>query len=185
MEPKEWLKNRPIAHRGLHDKVVPENSMAAFRAAIEQDLAIEFDVQFTKDKVAVVFHDDDLERMTGLKKLVRKVKFADIRKLRLKGTEEQIPTLSEVLELVAGKVPLLVEIKGKSYKKNFIKTVCDMLENYSGDYAVQAFNPVAVRQVKKTSPQIFCGLLSSKFEHMKLMKIKKAGIKNARLFFIA
>ena len=104
---------RLVAHRGLHDsaKGVPENSLAAFQLAIERGHAIELDLRITADRQVVVFHDSTLERMTGVPGQVDRWVLADLKKLRLLGTEQCIPTLDEMLELVNGQVPLLIEIK--------------------------------------------------------------------------
>ena len=181
----DWIQTKPIAHRGLHDEVVPENSMAAFQAAIDADLPIEIDVQVTKDKVPVVFHDDKLDRLTGHKKRVTRVLFDRLDQLRLTGSDHEIPTFKEFLEFVAGRVPILVEIKRNRGSKGIERVVVDMLKKYKGDFAIQSFNPIAIRKVRKFDPSMYCGLLSSKLEEMKLLRIQKAAVKNARLFFMA
>ena len=181
----KWLLTKPIAHRGLHDENIPENSMAAFKAAIEGDYPIEIDVQLTKDKVPVVFHDDNLHRLTGLKKRVTRVKYADLDKLRINGTEYKVPTFKEFLEFVAGRVPILVEVKKNKGSKGIEKVVVEMLQKYVGEFAIQSFHPVAIRKVRKFDPTMYCGLLSSKLSEMKMLRIKKAAVKNARLFFMA
>ncbi|MDR1797843.1 MAG: glycerophosphodiester phosphodiesterase [Clostridiales Family XIII bacterium] len=178
----KWMLTNPIAHRGLHDALTPENSLAAFEQAIRKGTAIELDVQLTKDERVVVFHDDNVKRMTGFDGELEKMTLDELKQLRLKGTEERIPTFDEVLDLVDCKAPMLVEIK--KHKKELERLVIERLHTYEGEYAIQAFNPFVLRNVRKLDPTIVCGLLSSKFEDMKLMRIKKAGIKNARLFFI-
>src|SRR5690606_13589867 len=103
--------NMPIAHRGLHGPGMPENSMAAFRAAIAAGYGIECDIQRTADGTALVFHDDDLPRLTGAEGPVGAKGMDDLSQLRLLGTSEPIPTLADLLAEVAGRVPLLIEIK--------------------------------------------------------------------------
>ncbi|MDR0519298.1 MAG: glycerophosphodiester phosphodiesterase [Clostridiales Family XIII bacterium] len=181
----ECILAGPIAHRGLHDSSVPENSMAAFAAAVAEGFSIEIDVQLTRDKQVVIFHDDMLTRMTGVDKRLTRMDFDELRKLRLAGTEHAIPTLREFLDFVDGRVPILVEVKRNRGSRGIERIVCKMLREYDGQFAVQSFHPLAVRKVRKTYPDIFCGLLSSKFSDMKLMFLKKEGIRNARLFFIA
>ncbi|MDR3304524.1 MAG: glycerophosphodiester phosphodiesterase [Clostridiales Family XIII bacterium] len=183
MHCKSWILANPIAHRGLHDREMPENSIPAFEAAIEKGISIELDVQLTRDRELVVFHDDNLQRMTGLNKNIWKLSFAELERLCLKHTNLRIPTFREVLDLIGGRVPLLVEIKKHRGKPE--PQVVEMLHGYPGEYAIQAFNPVVLQHVRKLDPSIYCGLLSSKFEHEKIMRIKKAGIRNARLFFMA
>ncbi|MDR2486877.1 MAG: glycerophosphodiester phosphodiesterase [Clostridiales Family XIII bacterium] len=182
---RERILSRPIAHRGLYGDGIPENSMPAYAAAMQAGCSIEIDVQLTQDGVPVLFHDDNLLRMTGVKKRLTRLRHKDLRGLRLEGTEYGIPTLAEFLHFVGGAVPILVEIKRNRGSKGIERVVCDMLSGYDGSYAVQSFNPLAVRQVKKIDPSIFCGLLSSKFEDLRLMFLKKEAVRNARLFFIA
>ena len=182
---RDLILSRPIAHRGLYGGGVPENSMAAYEAAMRAGCAIEVDVQLTRDGVPVLFHDAHLQRMTGVKKRLTHMRHRDVQKLRLAGTVHGIPTFAEFLRHGGGEVPILVEIKRNRGSKGIERAVCDLLGGYSGSYAVQSFNPLAVRQVKKIDPSIFCGLLSSKFEDLKLMFLKKQAVRNARLFFIA
>jgi len=187
LEPKirDWILMSPIAHRGLHDDTVPENSLAAFEAAIEAGFPIEIDVQLTKDKVPVVYHDDHLQRLTGLQKRVTKAMFNVVRGLKLAGSEEDVPTFREVLDCVAGRVPLLIEIKKNKGSRGIERIVMDMLKDYKGEFAIQSFHPMALRKVRKIDPTIYCGLLSSKLTEMKMLRIKKAAVRNARLFFLA
>ena len=185
IEMNDWLLKTPIAHRGLHDDEIPENSMIAFESAIEAGYPIEVDVQLTKDKVPIVFHDDIMTRLTGLKKRVTRVKFEVIKKLRIGNTETKIPTFREFLDLVDGRVPLLIEVKKQRGSKGIERIVMDMMKDYKGKYAIQSFNPIAIRKIRKIDPKIYCGLLSSKLTDMKLFFLSKAAVKNARLFFIA
>ena len=134
-----------IAHRGVFDNLnIPENSIKAFQEALKLNQAVEYDVQLTKDNVLVVFHDDNLYRMTGVYKKIEDVTFNEISKLTLLNTKEHIPTLKDVLKLIDNKVFMDIEIK--STKK--IKTVCDFvmneLKNYN-NYSLKSFNPKIVR----------------------------------------
>ena len=107
-----WLFQTPVAHRGLHDDILPENSIPAFRAALERGFNIEIDVHLSSDGHLVVFHDDNLKRVCGVDKKVAKCTLEELRTMRLKGTENTIPTFDEFLALVDGKVGILCEIKG-------------------------------------------------------------------------
>ncbi|MDR3364835.1 MAG: glycerophosphodiester phosphodiesterase [Clostridiales Family XIII bacterium] len=185
MQNNEWILSRPIAHRGLHDSVIPENSMPAFEAAMAAGYSVEIDVQLTKDKIPVVFHDDNVKRVTGVNKRLTRMKFADLRKLRLKGSEYGIPTFEEFLTAVAGRVPILVELKKNKGSRGLERIVIERLQRYGGEFAIQSFHPIAIRKVRKIDPAVYCGLLSSKFSDMKIMFLKKAAVKNARLFFMA
>ena len=128
------------AHRGLHGGDVPENSLAAFEKAAEKRYGIELDVQLTKDGVPVVFHDDSLLRVCGVDRLLRDCELSELRQFRLSGSEkETIPTFAEVLELVDGRVPLLVELKTGS--AGLVRAVVPMLDEYNGSFCVESFDP--------------------------------------------
>lgn len=169
MLPRQFL-SRPIAHRGLHDAAsgVPENSMAAIRAAIEHGYGIEIDLQLTADAAAVVFHDYDLERLTDGVGRVRARTAKDLSTLRLKGSTETIPDFSEVLSLVNGQVPLLVEMKDQdgALGEDVGKLEADVaraLEEYSGPVAVMSFNPHSVSAMQTLAPDVPRGLVTEDF----------------------
>jgi len=183
MQCKEWIWSKPIAHRGLHDERYPENSLPAFDAAACAGISIELDVQLSKDGQAVVMHDDNLARMTGANLDIEKSTVAQIKAQRLRKTEYTVPTFEEVLKLINGRVPILVEVK--KHRKRLEQTVYDQLKAYPGEYAIQSFNPMVIRWFRKTDPSIVCGLLSSRFDDQKMLRIERAGIMNARLFFMA
>lgn len=119
------------AHRGLHDKELPENSLAAFGAAVDRGFGIELDVRLTKDGVLVVFHDDTLTRMCGVDKRVSELTLDEIKELKLAGSEYGVPTLEEFLDCVGGKVPLLIELKGAQVRgwQRGLWLPCDPLGN--------------------------------------------------------
>ena len=163
----DFLLETPIAHRGLHNSEVPENSLTAFQKAVDKHLPIELDVHVLKSGEVVVFHDMSLKRMCGIRKRIKNCTYDEIHRLRLKGTNERIPLLSEVLKLVAGQVPLLIEIK---YDKTPGKTeapTLNILSSYKGKYAVQSFNPLSVRWFKKHAPNIPRGQLSRDYGYDK------------------
>ncbi|NLB89956.1 MAG: glycerophosphodiester phosphodiesterase, partial [Clostridiales bacterium] len=151
------------AHRGLFDKEkrVPENSLLAFQRAIVQGYGIEMDIQRTKDQVLVVFHDDDLQRMCGVEGLVKDYTYEELKTYTLYGSDENIPTFEQVLKLVAGRVPLIIEIKsaGKASKEVAEQTY-DVLQNYKGGYCVESFDPRVLQWYKKKAPQVIRGQLA-------------------------
>ncbi len=163
---KSFLYHTPIAHRGLHDETIPENSLSAFRRAIAEGYAIETDVRFTKDKQLILFHDEKMERLTGMKGRVSDYTYDELKKLSLKGTKEKIPLFVDFLALVKGQVPILVEIKHSGTLKGLVEQVVPLLkeyhEKYDAEYAIQSFNPLYVRKAKKLTKNIFCGQLASK-----------------------
>lgn len=153
----ELLRN--YAHRGLHSEGVPENSLAAFEAACHAGYGIELDVQLSKDGEIMVFHDYLLGRMTNSDKKLSELDSHELKKLKLGGSEEVIPTLDEVLELVDGRVPLLIELKGEDLNKDLCPKLAKRLSDYSGHYCIESFNPLLVGEMKKLLPNAFCGLL--------------------------
>jgi glycerophosphoryl diester phosphodiesterase len=146
-----WLTTRPIAHRGLHDHAGrPENSLAAFRHAVELGVPFEFDVQLTADGYPIVLHDADTTRMTGDGGPVRALTMAEIGKLRIADTDERIPTLDEVLAAVDGRVPVVVDVRrwhvdGSAALEH---AVADRLRGYDPAAVVQSFDPIAVRRMR-------------------------------------
>ena len=161
---------RPYAHRGLWGEGAPENSMAAFRAAVDAGFGIELDVQLSRDGTVVVFHDYTLDRVCGREGLLTDLTAEELTKLPLMGTEQTIPTLTEVLEAVDGRVPLLIELKGETGDTSIVADTLSVLEGYQGAWCMESFNPLLVRAVKKQAPQVIRGLLSSD-----LCKEKKRG----------
>ncbi len=181
-----FLTRTPVAHRGLHDESKPENSVAAFHAAIQHGYAIETDVRLSSDGKLVVFHDDSLFRMTGVSARVEDLSASDLSMLRLAGSRENIPLFSEFLEELNGKVPLLLEIKNvpSADTKEFIAKISEALKGYGGEYAVQSFVPFYVKEYKRLRPEIPCGILGTAVSEKEdfggslLWRIKAHVIKN-------
>lgn len=160
----------PLAHRGYHDLAEgrPENSLSAFGAALRAGYGIELDVQQTADGRAVVFHDDDLDRLSVATGPVRNHTATALNAVRLRGGNETIPTLEEVLGLVAGRVPLLIEIKENldtmaDTEGRLERAVADALKNYQGPVAVMSFNPHAVAHMARLAPGIARGLTTESY----------------------
>ena len=180
-----WIKETPIAHRGLHTKDIPENSLSAFENALKNNYAIELDVQFTKDKEVVVFHDENLKRMTNDTRNIEDVNYDELKNLRLGNTNEIIPTLEEVLELVDSKVAILIEIKDcKDYIELSEKTY-EILKGYEGNYAIQSFNPFILEWYKNNASEVVRGQLSGTFTEgsESLNSFEKFVLKNMLLNF--
>jgi glycerophosphoryl diester phosphodiesterase len=155
-----WLTAQPFAHRGLHDKArgVPENSLAAFRAAVDSGYGIELDVRLSRDGVAMVFHDSTLDRMCGEPGRVDGLDAAELRKKRLLGTNETIPKLTDVCALMASRQPILVEVKNASARLGPIETAtAHALRDYRGPFAVMSFNPRTVAWFADHAPQLVRG----------------------------
>ncbi len=146
------------AHRGLWDKGCPENSLPAFRAAVDAGYGIETDVRLTKDGIPVVFHDEDLKRMCGVNRPVSELTYEELLNFKLNGVEK-IPTFAEFLETVGGQVPLLIELKGYTKDTRLCDVIAPMLDSYKGEFVVESFNPILLRKMKKLRPAIRRGQL--------------------------
>lgn len=155
----------PFAHRGLHDDHRPENSMGAYAAAVERGYGIELDVQPSRDGEIVVFHDYELDRMTGRTSFVRDLALDELTQLRLLASDEGIPHLADVLALIDGRVPLLIEIKSEGEAGEFEESLAECLSSYEGWFAVQSFNPLVVHWFSESRPDFTRGLISSSFTH--------------------
>ncbi|MBR3124061.1 MAG: glycerophosphodiester phosphodiesterase [Mogibacterium sp.] len=154
------------AHRGYHNKPqIPENSMAAFRRAVEYGLPSEFDVHLIADGSLVIFHDDDLERQTGVKGSIEAYDITNLRRLRLEGTDEVIPTFDEVLDLYENTgLPLLIELKCvKGNHKALARAVAERLDRYKGEYVIESFDPRALIEYRRLRPEVIRGQLSQDF----------------------
>ena len=218
-----WLKTRPIAHRGLHNETYPENSLPAFLNAAEQGVPIELDVHISTDGVLFVFHDDNALRMTDLDADVNQMTFAEIKKLKLKkpwkqnsglggfsgfdesfdpkediyvASEYGIPTFDEVLNAVAGRVPLLIETKsdlGMKGRDNILeRKLSERMAAYEKEcaaagreceYALQSFDPRSIRALKKLNPEYITGQLSQDMSHKEMGSFSKWVFSGCRLCF--
>lgn len=156
-----WLSGVTYAHRGLHGGGLVENSPSAFAAAIERGLGIECDVQRSRDGQAMVFHDWELDRLTGESGPVKAREAAELGRIALTGSSDTIPELSDLLALVAGKVPLLIEIKSKRDVRfaPLCFAVRRALEGYRGPVAAMSFDPRVVAWFRKNAPHVVRGLV--------------------------
>lgn len=159
-----WIYDRPIAHRGLHNKNgITENSMASFQAAIEKNYFVEIDVRLLADGEVAVFHDGTLKRLCG-----EDIKTSQITSEDLKNEKyflpngEKIPLLKEMLELTTGKTKILLEIKWDSLTNHKLeKAVYEVIKGHENDIAIQAFRPTTIKWFRKNAPEFLCGTLSS------------------------
>ena len=166
-----WL----YAHRGLHGQGVPENSMAAFQAALAHGYGVELDVHLMKDGNLAVIHDASLLRTAGADVKIEELTIQQLQSYHLEGTQETIPLLSQVLALVDGKAPMIVELK--SEQDNFealTAAAVQLMEGYEGVWCMESFDPRCVRCLKKRYPQVIRGQLSENF-------LKSPGVKAPKL----
>jgi glycerophosphoryl diester phosphodiesterase len=183
----DWLVSRPIAHRGLHDINVcaPENSLAAFERAVSRRIPIELDVQLTSDGKLVVVHDADLARLTGLKRDVKSVEWPKLRRLTILDTDQTVPLLDDVLDLIRGATPVVVEIKSIGPVGALERRAIDCLRHYDGPFAVQSFNPLALKAVRATLPDAPRGQISGLFRAVDLDGLQLNWVKRTLLLNLA
>lgn len=166
------LRGWHYAHRGLHKEGIPENSMAAFRAAKAAGYGIELDVHLMKDGNLAVIHDASLKRTAGADITIEELTLAELETYRLEGTQEKIPLFSQVLELFAGEAPLIVELKAaKNNVAALCEATCNMLAEYDGLYCLESFDPRCVAWLRKNRPCLIRGQLSENFFKSKTSKL--------------
>lgn len=158
---RKWL----YAHRGLHDNKsdAPENSMKAFANAVEAGFGIELDIQLSKDKLPVVFHDYTLKRICGAEGRISEYTYEELCEFTLCGSKEKIPLLEDVLKLVAGRVPLIVELKIEFADLTLCQAADKLLRSYKGMYCIESFNPLAVWWYRRKNKDVVRGQLSDAF----------------------
>ncbi|QWB99889.1 glycerophosphodiester phosphodiesterase [Mycoplasmatota bacterium] len=165
MKDLTWIKENYIAHRGFHslDKSIPENTLLAFKKAMDYDYSIELDINVTKDGKVVVFHDINLKKLCKVDVNLSEVTYDEIKDFHILNTNEKIPLLSDVLELVKGRVPLLIELKPKGDNKLLCESFVKTMSNYDGEYAIHSFSPGIVYWFKKNQPDIIRGQITEYF----------------------
>jgi len=160
----KWFCKYKLAHRGLHNEMFPENSLGAFENACTYGFAIELDVRLLRDGTPVIFHDPNTLRMCGIDKNINDITLEELSEYKLNNTKYSIPTLKEVLEMVAGRTPIMIEIKPVSKKEKIEEKVYELIKDYKGDLAVKSFNPIYMIWFRKHAPEVLRGMLGSFFE---------------------
>lgn len=163
----DWLTEWEYAHRGLHGDGVPENSLEGARLAIKAGLGIECDIQRSRDGQPMLFHDWELSRLTGVEGETEGRTATELAELPYLGSDQKVASLADLLELVAGAVPILVEIKSKrGYDvERTCQSVRSLLADYTGDHAVMSFDPRVARWLRRNSPDTPCGLVMREDEY--------------------
>jgi glycerophosphoryl diester phosphodiesterase len=164
----DWLTARPITHRGLHDKAagVIENTLGACAASIARGYAIECDLQISRDGEAVLFHDDTLDRVTQASGLVKDYSVAELKRFKLRHGGEPIPTLAELLTLVEGRVPLVIELKPQwDGDTRLAARTVELLKSYAGPHCLMSFDPDVMVAVRRISPETVRGVVSDRAIH--------------------
>ena len=159
---REPFMGTNVAHRGLHsrDKSVPENSLEAFRLAAEAGYGIELDVQFSKDKQVVVFHDDTLDRVCGVHARVDELTYDELKELRLCGSDQIIPLFTEVLGVIRGRSPIICELKNGRNNRELCEKTYEIISGYRGDICVESFNPMIVAWFRFHAKDLLRGQLA-------------------------
>ncbi len=185
--PFQDFVGREYAHRGLHNQNIPENSLRAFEKAVEQGLGIELDLQLSKDGKVVVFHDFTLNRVVGINGKVLDYTAEELSEMPLNGHSDGIPTLEQVLQVVDGKVPLIIELKIPGFNLSVCPKAFEILDRYAGRYCVESFHPFALDWLRKNRPNVLRGQLSSNFFGHKEggNKLQLFAVKNLLLNVIA
>ncbi|MBB3312207.1 glycerophosphoryl diester phosphodiesterase [Rhizobium sp. BK196] len=159
-----WIKELPVAHRGYHDlnNAIWENTLSAFSRAVEAGFAIECDLHYASDGVPVIFHDEDLERLCNLKGDVRERTSKELGLIAVGGTKDKVPTLKQLLDLVQGKVPLVLELKGREADdEGFAESVLEVLEGYEGKIALMSFDHWLLKDLKDFGAPFPVGLTAN------------------------
>ena len=187
-----FLRTYDIAHRGLWGRGVPENSLAAASAAIRQGFGIECDVRLSRDGTVIVFHDADTQRMTGRAGRIAQLATHEIVAMRFLGCEEPIPTLTQLLASIAGRAPLLIELKTDTLAQAapLCLAVRRALEGYRGPVAVMGFNPAVSQWFATHAPRVARGLVMTEHRETKLRAVRDAivrrlAVRRARPDFLA
>lgn len=178
LENKIIPKNIKFAHRGLWDKENPENSLGAFKRARDLNISIELDLHILKDNTIVVFHDNNLKRMTGVDSQIKDRNFDEIKNLKLNNTEFKIPKFEDVLDFIDGKVLLDIEIKTDYKNFKICKEICKYLDKYKGDFLIKSFNPFYIAWFRIYRKNYKRGLLVSKLTNHKINPIMRFLISN-------
>lgn len=190
-----WLTARPVAHRGLHDEGsgIIENTAAAFAAAIEGDFGIECDLQVSADGEAIVHHDEALGRLTEGNARIADLTAAELRAVRFRAGDARLLTLGELCDLVAGRVPLLIELKSRfDGDDRLVRRTADVLGSYRGPAAAMSFDPAVVARLRARAPGIVRGIVAerrfdwdelSRWQRFRLAHLLHAG--STRPHFVA
>ena len=185
MKDLSWLLDTPVAHRGYHTPGIPENSMTAFQDAVRNGFTIELDVHMTKDDVLVVFHDDNLVRMTSHNKIIEYCTAAELRELVLDESKERIPALTEVLDYVNGRVGVVIEVKRHPRIGRVEEILSRNLDRYCGKFAVASFDPHILQWFYRNRPSVIRGQIAGGLRGKKLPVLQRFFLKNLFVVLIS
>ena len=154
----DFLKRSLIAHKGVHNSQIPENTIPAFTKSVDKNYIIELDIHILKDNTIVVYHDYNLLKLCGVNKVIETLSYAQLFKTKIKN-KYTIPTLEQVMRIVAGKVPILIEVKDMNNNSKFEEGLVKILDNYKGEFAIQSMNPFVIDWFNKNRKDYVIGLI--------------------------
>lgn len=158
MKDIKFLKSNLIAHRGVHNSKMIENTLPAFIRAIDKNYIIELDIHILRDNKIVIMHDYNLKRLTGVNKIVETLSYAQLSKIKIKG-KYQILELTKLMHIINGKVPLLIEVKDVNNNQRFEENLVKILDNYKGKFAIHTSNPFVIDWFHKNRKEYVIGLI--------------------------
>ena len=164
-----FLKSSLIAHRGVHNSIIPENTLPAFYKCVDKNYIIELDIHILTDNTIVVYHDYNLKRLTRVNKTIENLSYAHLSKIKIKN-KYVIPTLKQVMHIVDGKVPILIEVKDMNNNSKFEEELVKILDNYKGLFAIQSMNPFVIDWFYKNRKEYVIGLIILNELNYKLVK---------------
>ena len=165
----DFLKRSLIAHRGVHNSQIPENTLPAFVKSVDKNYIIELDIHILSDNTVVVYHDHNLKKLTGVNKIIETLSYAQLSKIKI-NKKYTIPTLKQVMHIVDGKVPLLIEVKDVDNNSKFEEELVKLLDNYKGEFAIQSINPFVIDWFYKNRKDYVLGLIVFNDLNYKLVK---------------
>jgi len=165
----DFLKRSVIAHRGLHNSQIPENTLPAFVKCVDKNYIIELDIHILSDNTIVVYHDHNLKKLTGVNKVIETLTYAQLSSIKI-DKKYTIPTLKQVMHIVDGKVPILIEIKDVDNNSKFEEELVKILDNYKGEFAIQSTNPFVIDWFYKNRKDYVIGLIVFNDLNYKLVK---------------
>lgn len=154
----DFLKRSLIAHRGVHNSIIPENTLPAFVKCVDKNYIIELDIHILKDNTIVIYHDHNLNKLTGVNKVIETLSYAQLSKIKI-NKKYTIPTLEQVIHIVDGKVPILIEVKDVNNNSKFEEELVKILDNYKGEFAIQSMNPFVIDWFYKNREDYVIGLI--------------------------
>ena len=165
----DFLKRSLIAHRGLHNLQIPENTLPSFVKCVDKNYIIELDIHILSDNSIVVYHDHNLKKLTGVNKVIETLTYAQLSQIKI-NKKYTIPTLKQVMHIVNGEVPILIEVKDVDNNSKFEEELVKILDNYKGEFAIQSTNPFVIDWFYKNRKDYVIGLIVFNDLNYKLVK---------------